>query len=72
LNNLIEQDRRLIKKITKPMTVFKAVHSAKATLEGTGESLFLSKYFPFSQRGNTQKYRDKFKLLLKPQTSCSP
>jgi len=37
-----------------------------------GESLFLSKDFPCSQRGNPQKYRDKFKLLRKPQPSCSP
>jgi putative transposase len=32
LNNLIEQDHRFIKKITKPMMGFKAFHSAKATL----------------------------------------
>ena len=37
-----------------------------------GESLFLSKDFPCSQHGNPQKYRDKFKLLRKPQPSCSP
>ena len=37
-----------------------------------GESLFLSKDFPCSQRGNPQKYRDKFKFLRKPQPSCSP
>src|SRR5450631_3647859 len=36
-----------------------------------GESLFLSKDFPCSQRGNPQKYRDKFKLLRKPQPSWS-
>jgi putative transposase len=34
LNNLIEQDHRFIKKITKPMMGFKAFHSAKATLDG--------------------------------------
>ena len=34
LNNLIEQDRRFIKKITNPMMGFKAFYSAKATLEG--------------------------------------
>ena len=33
LNNLIEQDHRFIKKITKPMMGFKAVHSAN-TLDG--------------------------------------
>lgn len=32
LNNLIEQDHRFIKKITKPMMGFKAFHSAQATI----------------------------------------
>ena len=34
LNNIVEQDHRLIKKITKPMLGFKAFHSARATLAG--------------------------------------
>ena len=34
LNNLIEQDRRFIKKITKPTLSFKAIHSAEVTLFG--------------------------------------
>jgi len=34
LNNIIEQDHRFIKKITKPMKGFKAFHSAQATLSG--------------------------------------
>jgi putative transposase len=34
LNNLVEQDHRFIKKITKPMMGFKAIHSAKATIDG--------------------------------------
>lgn len=34
LNNLIEQDHRFIKKITRPMLGFKAFHSAAATLDG--------------------------------------
>jgi len=34
LNNLIEQDHRFIKKITKPMLGFKAFHSAKAAIDG--------------------------------------
>lgn len=34
LNNLIEQDHRFIKKITKPMIGFKAFHSVKATIDG--------------------------------------
>ena len=34
LNNIIEQDHRGIKRITKPMMEFKAFHSAEATLAG--------------------------------------
>jgi putative transposase len=34
LNNIIEQDHRFIKKITRPMMGFKAFQSASATLEG--------------------------------------
>lgn len=34
LNNIVEQDHRFIKKITRPMLGFKAFHSAAATLSG--------------------------------------
>ncbi|MCO1336899.1 IS6 family transposase [Microbulbifer sp. OS29] len=34
LNNIVEQDHRFIKRITKPMMGFKAFHSAVATLDG--------------------------------------
>ena len=34
LNNIVEQDHRFIKKITRPMKGFKAFHSASATLQG--------------------------------------
>lgn len=34
LNNIIEQDHRGIKRVTKPMMGFKAFHSAEATLAG--------------------------------------
>ncbi len=34
LNNIVKQNHRFIKKITKPMKGFKAFHSAKATLAG--------------------------------------
>jgi putative transposase len=34
LNNIIEQDHRFIKKITRPMLGFKALQSARATLAG--------------------------------------
>lgn len=34
LNNIVEQDHRFIKRITRPMMGFKAFHSAAATLSG--------------------------------------
>lgn len=34
LNNIVEQDHRFIKKITKPMKGFEAFYSAEATLAG--------------------------------------
>jgi len=34
LNNIVEQDHRFIKKLTKPMKGLKAFHSAEATLSG--------------------------------------
>ena len=34
LNNILEQDHRFIKKITRPMRGFKALHSAQATIAG--------------------------------------
>jgi putative transposase len=34
LNNIIEQDHRFIKKLTRQMKAFKSFNSASATLEG--------------------------------------
>ncbi len=34
LNNMIERDHRFIKKIARPILGFKAMHSARATLDG--------------------------------------
>ncbi len=34
LNNIVEQDHRFVKRITRPMMQFKAFYSAKATLSG--------------------------------------
>ena len=34
LNNIVEQDHRFIKKITRPMKSFKSFESASATLDG--------------------------------------
>jgi putative transposase len=43
LNNIVAQDHRFIKKITKPMTEFKASHSASATSVGIETAHMISK-----------------------------
>jgi hypothetical protein len=40
LNNIVEQDHRFIKRITRPMLGFKAFHSAAATLAGIGNGAY--------------------------------
>jgi putative transposase len=44
LNNIVEQDHRFIKKITKPMMGFKAFHSAQATIAGIETAQLLRTY----------------------------
>jgi putative transposase len=43
LNNIVAQDHLSIKKITKPMTEFKAFHFASATLVGIETAHMISK-----------------------------
>ena len=49
LNNIIEQDHRFIKKITRPMLGFKAFHSASATLAGIETAHMIRKGQLFDQ-----------------------
>jgi putative transposase len=49
LNNMIEQDHRFIKKITRPMLGFKAFHSASATLAGIETAHMIRKGQLFDQ-----------------------
>ena len=48
LNNIVEQDHRGIKRITKPMMGFKAFASARSTLEGMFSS---DELCPFVKKG---------------------
>jgi putative transposase len=43
LNNLVEQEYRFIKKITKPMMGFNALYSAKVTIAGIETSHMIRK-----------------------------
>jgi 2-methylcitrate dehydratase PrpD len=61
LNNIIEQDHRFIKKITKPMMGFKAFHSAQATIAGI-ETAHMIRKGQLSEDNIWNKLRG-FKLL---------
>ncbi len=52
LNNLVEQDHRFIKRITRPMLGFKAFHSAAATLAGI-EATHMIRKGQLGQRGTS-------------------
>ena len=45
LNNIVEQDHRGIKKITKPMMSFKAFHAPESTIAGITENLTIFEQF---------------------------
>jgi putative transposase len=50
LNNIVEQNHRFIKRITRPMLGFKAFHSAAATLAGIETAHMIRK----GQQGQTR------------------
>jgi putative transposase len=49
LNNGVEQNHRLIKKITKSMMGFKAFHSAKASIDGIETAQMIRKGHLFAE-----------------------
>ena len=51
LNNIVEQDHRFVKKITRPMKGFKSFESAKATIAGIELHHMLKK----NQRSDNKK-----------------
>jgi putative transposase len=52
LNNIVEQDHRFIKRITRPMLGFKAFHSAAATLAGIEAAHMIRKGQIFAEGEN--------------------
>lgn len=52
LNNIVEQDHRFIKRMTRPMLGFKAFHSAAATLAGIETSHMIRKGQTTAQGAN--------------------
>ena len=61
LNNIVEQDHRAIKRITKPMMGFKALHSAEATIAGIELHHMLKK--GQHKNGGTQNIFEQFYAL---------
>jgi len=59
LNNILEQDHRFIKRITKPMMAFKAFHSASATIAGIEVAHMIRKnQFPNDNRSPFQVFAE--------------
>jgi putative transposase len=57
LNNIVAQDHRFIKNITKPMMGFKAFHSASATLTSIETAHMISKgQFAYNQLPAHQQF----------------
>tara|TARA_R110002049_G_scaffold267817_2_gene444292 strand:+ start:454 stop:831 length:378 start_codon:yes stop_codon:yes gene_type:complete len=56
LNNIIEQDHRFVKKLTRPMQTFKSLNSASATLAGieVAHMIRKSQFDPSAQSGFAQ------------------
>ena len=63
LNNIVEQDHRAIKRITKPMLNFKSFCSARNTLAGI-ELMHMIRKNQIAIRGmNTMSFADQFYAL---------
>jgi putative transposase len=65
LNNILEQDHRFIKRITKPMMGFKAFYSAAATITGIEVAHMIRK----SQFANDN--RSPFQVFAELQHNCA-
>lgn len=67
LNNMIEQDQRFIKKITRPTLGFKVMHSARATLDGIDVHHMLRK----GQHINSKKINQLLSSFMRWLHSCA-
>ena len=61
MNTIVEQDHRAIKRITKPMMGFKALHSEEATIAGIELHHMLKK--GQHKNGGTQNIFEQFYAL---------
>ena len=63
LNNIIEQDHRFIKKLTKPMLGFKSFRSAKITISGIENIRIIQKGQIIGSNNNVSAF-ENFKMLM--------
>ena len=63
LNNIIEQDHRRIKRLTRPMLGFKNFHAAQRTLAGIEVMAMIKKGQMKIPAGNEQSFTEQFYTL---------
>ena len=63
LNNIVEQDHRAIKRVTKPMLTFKSFRSAKSVLAGIELMHMIRKGQLMMEVGNERSFADQFYAL---------
>jgi putative transposase len=63
LNNIVEQDHRAIKRVTRPMLNFKSFRSARNVLAGIELMHMIRKHQFMIERGNTMSFADQFYAL---------
>ncbi len=63
LNNIVEQDHRRVKRITRSMLGFKSFHSAQSTLAGIGLVAMLKKGQMKKNLANSLSIADQFYAL---------
>jgi putative transposase len=62
LNNIVEQDHRAVKRITRPMLGFKSFRSAQAVLAGI-ELMHMIRKGQFIIKGDRMSFADQFYML---------
>ena len=63
LNNIVEQDHRAIKRVTRPMPTFKLFRSAKSVLAGIELMHMIRKGQLMMEVGNERSFVDQFYAL---------
>jgi transposase-like protein len=62
LNNIVEQDHRAIKRVTRPMLNFKSFHAARSVLAGV-ELMHMIRKGEFAGDSRTMSFADQFYVM---------